>query len=366
MTNHKTRVVLLFGGRSSEHSISCVTATGILQAIDKDRYEVLLVAITRQGSFVLVDEDQMTFTLDPQNMPEVAPNGTRVLWPENADTREFTSIDADGSTRSLGDVDVVFPLLHGLWGEDGTVQGLFELTSIPYVGSGVLGSALCMDKHVVKTVLSSAGIPVAPWHSITSWELERNPEALNGLDEGLTYPLFVKPARAGSSVGVSRITEPQQLEAALEIAFAEDHRVLIETGIVGREVEIAVLQSRGDAAPRTSTVLGEIVFDGKDFYDFDAKYMGSDGVALQLPAEVTEAEFDAIQSAAVLAFEVSQCAGPARIDFFLTEQGPILNEINTMPGFTPISMYPQLWQESGLGYSELVTELIELAAETVR
>ncbi|MHA3724377.1 D-alanine--D-alanine ligase family protein [Leucobacter sp. HY1910] len=358
----KRRVVLLFGGRSSEHGISCVTAAGVLRAIDRTLFDVVLVGLTKRGATVLMqEEDLASYALEAGALPEVTDNGTRVLWPASLDTRAMTVIFEDGSLQSLGHVDAVLPMLHGPYGEDGTVQGMLDLVDMPYVGSGVLGSALCMDKHAVKTVLAAAGIAVAPWRTVTLDEVERDASVVTRLDEGLSYPLFVKPARAGSSVGVSRVTEPGEIAAALEVAFAEDRTVLIESGVTGREVEIAVLEGRDGARPRTSSVIGEIVFTGREFYDFEAKYLGAAGIELELPARVTDAEYEAIRAAAVRSFEVAQCAGLSRIDFFLTEDGPVLNEINTLPGFTPISMYPRLWQESGLGYTELITELIELA-----
>ena len=364
MTAQKTTVAILFGGRSSEHGVSCVTAAGVLQAIDRDRFEVILVGITPQGAQVLMtEEDLAEYRLEAGAMPVVQDNGTRVLWPASTETRALSVIHASGDIAVIGHVDAVLPMLHGPYGEDGTVQGMLDLVGVPYVGSGVLGSALCMDKHAVKTVLADSGIGVAPWRTVTLDELERTPELMRALDEGLTYPLFVKPARAGSSVGVSRITEHQELAHALEIAFREDRTVLIESGVSGREVEIAVLEGRGSGRPRTSSVIGEIVFTGRDFYDFEAKYHGAEGVELVLPAEVTDGEFAAIRDAAVRAFEVTQCAGLARIDFFLTEDGPVLNEINTLPGFTPISMYPRLWEASGLEYRDLITELVELAID---
>ena len=357
-------VVLLFGGRSSEHGISCVTAAGVLRAIDRSRFDVIPVGITRRGATVLVPEEELeTYRLEPGALPEVRDNGTRVLWPASTATRALTLIEQSGSLRTLGHADAVLPMLHGPYGEDGTVQGMLDLVDLPYVGSGVLGSALCMDKHAVKTILADAGIPVAPWRTVTRDELDRDPSVAERLDEGLRYPLFVKPARAGSSVGVSRVEDRSGIAAALETAFAEDRTVLVESGISGREVEIAVLEGRGADRPRTSSVIGEIVFTGRAFYDFEAKYLGASGVELELPARVTDAEFAAIRDAAVRAFEVTQCAGLARIDFFLTDEGPVLNEINTLPGFTPISMYPRLWEESGLGYTELITELVELALE---
>lgn len=360
----KRRVVLLFGGRSSEHGISCVTAAGVLSAINRELFDVVPVAITRDGATVLMHEDDLNeYALHKNALPEVKDNGTRVLWPASTNTRSISVIDATGQIRSLGHVDVVLPMLHGPFGEDGSVQGMFELIDLPYVGSGVLGSALCMDKHAAKTVLSQAGITLAKWNTVTRSQLQANPSLVSTLDQGLSYPLFVKPNRAGSSVGVSKVLEPSQLEAAVTTALREDDLVLIEEGVSGREVEIAVLGGRGGDSPRTSSVIGEIVFTGREFYDFDAKYHGASGVHIELPASVTEPQFAAIREAAIHAFEVTQCAGLARIDFFLTDHGPVLNEINTLPGFTPISMYPQLWQHSGMSYTKLITELIELALE---
>lgn len=362
--NQLQTVVLLFGGRSSEHEISCVTAAGVLHAIDDTRFRVIPVGITKSGATVLVDADRLDgFRLDGDELPHVDDNGSRVLWPASAATRELSVVDADGTIRSLGDIDVVFPTLHGPFGEDGTVQGLLELVDLPYVGSGVLGSALCMDKHAVKTILADSGVAVAPWNTVTRAQMAQDPSRIDRLDEGLAYPLFVKPARAGSSVGVTRVVEPEGLPAAVEIAFAEDSIVLVESGVIGREVEIAVLGGRHGGPTRTSTVVGEIVFSGRDFYDYEAKYLGASGVDLELPAKVTDDELRALQDAAAEAFELAQCGGLARVDFFLTDAGPVLNEINTMPGFTPISMYPSLWAASGLEYTDLITELIDLALE---
>lgn len=360
----KRTVVLLFGGRSSEHGISCVTAAGVLRAIDRANFDVIPVGITRQGATVLMEESDLEgYRLDAAALPEVTDNGTRVLWPASTATRVVSVVDRSGAVRELGSADAVLPMLHGPYGEDGTVQGMLDLVDLPYVGSGVLGSALCMDKHAVKTVLADAGIAVAPWNTVTRSQLDADPMLVSRLDSGLSYPLFVKPARAGSSMGVTKVAAPDELPAALEVAFAEDRTVLVESGVVGREVEIAVLEGRRDARPRTSTVIGEIVISGGGFYDFTSKYLDGSGVRLDLPAEVSEDEFAALQRDAVLAFEIAQCAGLARVDFFLTESGPVLNEINTLPGFTPISMYPRLWEASGLSYTELITELIELAIE---
>lgn len=364
MNATRRTLVLLFGGRSSEHGVSCVTAAGVLRAIDRSLFDVIPVGITKCGATVLMSEDEIAgFSLDGEVLPEVVDNGTRVLWPESVRSRSLSRITADGAVLPLGEIDVVMPMLHGPWGEDGTVQGMLELVGVPYVGSGVLSSALCMDKHAVKTLLAAAGIPVAPWNTVTRGQLSRDPNIVDTLDAGLHYPLFVKPSRAGSSVGVSRVTEPAELPAALEVALVEDSIVLVEQGVTGREVEIGVLGSRGGEEPRVSTAVGEIVFTGREFYDFEAKYLGGSGVELRLPAEVSETDHAALRLAAVRAFEQAQCAGLARIDFFLTQDGPVLNEINTMPGFTPISMYPRLWEESGISYTDLITELVELALE---
>ena len=361
----KRTVVLLFGGRSSEHGISCVTAAGVLRAIDRSRFDVIPVGITKRGATVLLSESDLAdYRLEAGALPEVVENGTRVLWPASIDSKSLTLIKADGSITSLGHVDAVLPTTHGPFGEDGTIQGMLELIDLPYVGSGVLGSALAMDKHVAKTVLADAGIAVAPWRTVTAHEISRNPGIASSLDEGLHYPLFVKPARAGSSVGVSRVTEPTELPAALDIAFAEDSVVLIESGVTGREVEIAVLQGRDGAAPRTSTVIGEIVFTGRAFYDFEAKYLDESSVELTCPADLSPELVERVRELAVRTFEAVGCEGLARVDVFVTPEGDVIvNEINTMPGFTPFSMYPRMWERTGLPYGKLIDELIELALE---
>jgi D-alanine-D-alanine ligase len=367
-------VALLFGGRSSEHSISCATAGGVLEAIDRSRFDVIPVGITRDGAFVLEDDDPAKFRLDVNALPEVLDNGSRILWPDSTATRELSvrmvssgSGSGDGSgaaasVRSLGDVDVVFPILHGPYGEDGTIQGLLELIGLPYVGSGVLASALGMDKHYTKTVLAAAGIAVAPWVTLTAREWAASPSSVTASASALGLPLFVKPARAGSSVGVSKVSSLEHLPAAIEVALREDSRVLIETGIVGREVECGVLGGHDGAAPRVS-VAGEIVMTTREFYDFDAKYLDAPGVELVCPAELTASELAEMQSIAARAFTAIDGAGLARVDFFLTPTGFVVNEINTMPGFTPISMFPKCWIASGLSYPEIIDELIALALE---
>lgn len=356
----KLTVAVLFGGRSSEHSISCATAGGVLAAIDRDRYTVIPIGITRRGAFVLEADDPEKFALDAHSLPEVTDNGTRVHWPESTASRELTVAAADGSVRSLGAVDIVFPILHGPYGEDGTLQGLLELVGLPYVGNGVLASALGMDKHFTKTVFQQNGIPVVPWQTVTVDDWTTNPENAYAALESLGLPAFVKPARAGSSVGVSKVSSPGQLADAMALALAEDNKVLIESGIVGREIEVAVLQGR-PGEPSRASVAGEVVVTGRDFYDFQAKYLDAPGIDLVCPANITDGELGEMQRLALAAFEAIGGEGLARVDFFLTADGWVINEINTLPGFTPISMFPSCWLASGYTYPQLIDELIEVA-----
>jgi D-alanine-D-alanine ligase len=356
----KITVALLFGGPSSEHSISCATAGGVLAAIDRDRFDVIPVGITRDGAFTLEDDDPAKFALDATALPVVADNGTRILWPQSMLSREVSVALPDGTVRVLGDVDVVFPILHGPYGEDGTVQGMLELLGLPYVGSGVLASSLGMDKHFTKTVLRAAGIAVAPWITVQDREWNESADAVRERAEHLGLPAFVKPARAGSSVGVSRVDDWAALDDAMAVALAEDSKVLIEAAVVGREVECAVLGGR-PGQPARASVAGEIVVSGRAFYDFDAKYLGAPGIDLVCPADLTDAELAEMQELSLRAFDAIGAAGLARVDFFLTEQGFVINELNTMPGFTPISMFPKCWLASGLSYPELITELLDVA-----
>ncbi|WP_454141579.1 D-alanine--D-alanine ligase family protein [Microbacterium lacticum] len=357
----RTVVAVLFGGRSSEHSISSATAGGVLQAIDRSRFDVLPIGITRDGAFVLEDDDPDKFALRPEHLPEVVDNGTRIIWPDSVLSREVKVADATG-IRSLGDVDVVFPILHGRFGEDGTVQGFLELLDLPYVGAGLLMSAIGMDKHTTKQVLKAAGVPVVPWATLTRAELDRDPELWERRVRSLGLPVFVKPARAGSSVGVSKVSEWSELGAALETAFAEDRTVLVEQAVTGREIECGVLQGRDGAPPRVS-VAGEIVISGREFYDFDAKYLDAPGIDLVCPADLHPGELAEMQRIAVRAFEAVGGEGLSRVDFFYTGTEFFVNEVNTMPGFTPISMFPTCWIASGMTYPDLISELIDLARE---
>lgn len=358
-------VALLFGGRSSEHTISCATAGGVLSAIDRDKYRVIPIGITREGAFTLQPDDARLFAMDPEAMPHVVDNGSRVRLPESAASREFTVTDAQGNTTSLGDVDVAFPILHGPFGEDGTVQGLLELMGLPYVGNGVLASSLGMDKHFTKTVLEAAGVTVAPWVTVSRASWNRDNDLWRGRARGLGLPVFVKPSRAGSSVGVTKVKAWEELDAALETAWAEDTTALIEQAIEGREIECAVLSGRDGAPPRVS-LAGEIIVTGREFYDFDAKYLDESAAQLVCPAELQEGELREMQRIASRAFTAINGSGLARVDFFFTGSEFVVNELNTMPGFTPISMFPKCWAASGMPYPELIDELIQLGLETLR
>lgn len=361
----KTTVVLLFGGRSSEHSISCATAGGVLSAIDPSKYTVIPVGITRDGAFTLQPDDADLFALNPDAMPAVVDNGTRIHWPDSALSRNLSVTDSDGTTRSLGDVDVVFPILHGPFGEDGTIQGLIELSGLPYVGNGVLASAMGMNKHFTKLALEAAGVAVAPWVTVSATQWQREPAVWRQRASTLGFPVFVKPARAGSSVGVTKVSAPAELDAAFATAFAEDSTALVEQAMTGREIECGVLSGRDGSETRVS-VAGEIVVTGRDFYDFEAKYLDVSAAQLICPAVLYEGELWQMQRTAARAFEAIGGAGLARVDFFFDGIEFVVNEINTLPGFTPISMFPKCWAASGMSYPELIDELIELGLETVR
>ena len=362
----KTRVALVFGGRSSEHAVSCATAAGVMRAIDREAYDVIPIGIARDGHWVLSDGDPARLELTAGQTPEVSTSAAGVVVPLGTSDRSLTVQEPGQVPRSLGEVDVVFPLLHGPFGEDGTIQGLLELADIRYVGSGVLASAAGMDKHYMKVVFSGAGIPVGPYAVITDAQWRRDRAAALDAVGALSYPLFVKPARAGSSMGITKVTDPGDLEAAIEAARAHDRKVIVEQGITGREIECAVLQGRDGAPPRTSEV-GEIEVDrdgGHDFYDFEAKYLEEQGVTLSCPAKVPDDVSAEVRRLAAAAFEALGCEGLARVDCFYTDRGDVIvNEINTMPGFTPHSMYPQMWAASALEFPELIDELITLALE---
>lgn len=361
-TDRKLTVMLVFGGRSSEHSISCATAAGVLGALDRERFDVIPVGITRDGAWTLQADDATAFALHAEALPEVTDNGTRVLLPESTATREVRVI-RDGALESLGEIDVVFPVLHGPYGEDGTVQGALELAGLPYVGSSVLAAAAGMDKHVAKVLFAAAGLRVAHGVTVSAGEWERDPDGLSAsLATDIGFPMFVKPARAGSSVGVSKVADAAGIADAMAVGFAEDDRVLVERGVVGREVEIAILDE-GPGRKPSASVPGEIKLTTAEFYDFETKYLGGEGVELVCPADMTPAEQEEMAELGVRAFRALGARGLSRVDFFLTDDGFVINEVNTMPGFTPISMFPRCWQESGLAYRDLITKLLEVALQ---
>ena len=358
----RLRVALLFGGRSSEHSISCATAGSVLRHLDGERFEPVVVGITPDGVWTLWDGDPAELTLEA--MPVVADNGSRVRLPQVAGEGSLDVEDASGR-RSIP-IDIVFPILHGPFGEDGTLQGALELAGMPYVGNGVLASAVGMDKHYTKTVLEHAGIRVAPWMTVSRGEWLRDADAVRARLGDFAMPVFVKPARAGSSVGVSRVASVLDFDRAMDVALAEDARALVEAGVSGREIELGVLAGRDGGLPRAS-LPGEIELDAGRFYDFDLKYLGGEGVRVICPAELDPETLAGLQTTAIRAFEAIEGAGLARVDFFVSpDHGIVVNEINTMPGFTSISMFPVVWEASGIAYGDLITELIELGLQEQR
>lgn len=355
----KTRVALLFGGASSEHSISCATASGVLAAIDREKYDVLPIGITRDGIFVPAVDDAEHWALTEGELPVVEFAGEIVIWPK-AGAKEFF-VERAGERSSLGEIDVVFPVLHGPNGEDGTIQGFIELVGLPYVGNGVFASAAGMDKEFSKALFVAAGLPVTPHVVIHRDQWLDDPESSLEKVRGLgSLPLFVKPARAGSSVGVSKVSDMKDFAEAVAVAFNEDSKITVEKGLNGRELECAVLSVIGSQKPKVS-VAGEIVIRSGEFYDFAAKYRDPDAAELICPADLTEAQLKQMQELAARAFRALGCFGLARADFFLTKDGFFVNELNLMPGFTPISMYPKCWQASGLSYPDLIDQLIQLA-----
>ena len=336
---NKVRVAIICGGKSSEHEISCISANGILDAIDRSKFEPVLIGITKSGKWLLLPDDTTFITL----------NGALPTVPESGIEVSITSQGLFSGGKNLA-IDVAFPILHGTYGEDGTIQGLFEMIGLRYVGSGVLASAVSMDKSYAKPIFAAAGLKVAPGTVVTSTNFE--------LPSNLQFPLFVKPARSGSSRGTTKVKQSSDLKAAVEAALAFDSKVIIEQAVDGKEIECAVLQSQGKTIV---SPVGEIVISSKyEFYDFQAKYL-DDSMQLvfpDLPAGVEEK----IQSAALTAFNAAGCEGLARVDFFYSTSGDVvINEINTMPGFTPLSVYPKLIEKSGIDYQGLITTLIQTA-----
>ena len=335
----RIRVAVVYGGRSSEHSISCVSAGSILRHLDPARFDVVPVGIARDGSWLRADVDPDELAIAGGKLPEVTGS-------------------ADSALAAVGEilasVDVVFPILHGPYGEDGTIQGLLELAGLPYVGAGVLASAAGMDKEFAKKLMAADGIPVGDFVVLRPGQDAPAAEDIARLG----FPLFVKPARGGSSIGVSRVADPDGLSAAIAEARRHDPKVIIESAIVGRELECGVLEFP-DGDVRASTI-GEIRVPGVGVYDFETKYL-DDAAELDVPAAVDDETEKLLQSLAIRTFNALDCQGLARVDFFLTADGPVVNEINTMPGFTTISMYPRMWGASGIDYETLVGTMVETA-----
>ncbi|MFJ2717341.1 D-alanine--D-alanine ligase family protein [Streptomyces sp. NPDC087437] len=364
--SRKPRVAVVCGGRSSEHGISVVTAGAVLRAIDRTKYEVLPIGITRDGRWALTADEPERMAITEGRTPsveELTDSGEGgVVLPVDPANREVVYSEPGSVPKALGEVDVVFPVLHGPYGEDGTLQGLLELSGVPYVGSGVLASAVGQDKEYMKRVFTSFGLKVGPYVVIRPREWARDPSAARKKIVDFAgehgWPLFVKPARAGSSIGITKVDDLSGLDEAVEEAQRHDPKVLVEAALRGREIECGVLEF--EDGPRASVPAEIPPPEAHAYYDFEAKYIDSTpGV---VPAPLTDEETAEVRRLAVEAFEAASCEGLVRADFFLTEDGEfVINEINTMPGFTPISMYPQMWQASGISYPELVDRLIQAA-----
>ncbi|WP_041304167.1 D-alanine--D-alanine ligase family protein [Mycolicibacterium rhodesiae] len=356
----RIRVAVVYGGRSSEHAISCVSAGSIMRNLDPQRFDVVAVGITPGGTWMLTDAEPDTLAIADRQLPQVTSASGRelALAVDPGRGGELVSLSA-GAGEVLGAVDVVFPVLHGPYGEDGTIQGLLELAGVPYVGAGVLASASGMDKEFTKKLLAAEGLPIGD-----QVVLRPRQQTVSLEDrERLGLPVFVKPSRGGSSIGVSRVTASDQLPAAIELARRNDPKVIVEAAIVGRELECGVLEFP-DGRVEASTV-GEIRVAGvrgreDSFYDFATKYL-DDAAELDVPAKIDDTIADEVRQLAIRAFQAIDCQGLARVDFFLTENGPIINEINTMPGFTTISMYPRMWAASGVDYPTLLATMVETA-----
>ncbi|MBO2463061.1 D-alanine--D-alanine ligase family protein [Actinomadura violacea] len=361
----KIRVAVVFGGRSSEHAISCVTAGAVLAAIDRDRYEVLPIGIARDGRWVLAPQDQRLAIQDGR-LPEVSGGGSPLALPFDPDSRGLMVVEPGKVPATLGEVDVVLPLLHGPYGEDGTIQGLLDLAGVRYVGAGVLASAVGMDKGFMKLVWQARGLPVGPYVLIgdREWRRERKrklDEVKEQLGLAAGRAVFVKPARAGSSMGITRVADEADLEAAVETAREHDPKVVVEAAIEGREIECGVLQGLDDGPPEASLPAEVQMAGDHDFYDFETKYLDG-GTRMAIPPDLPAEAIDEVRAIAAQAFEALDCEGLARVDFFHTPDGRwILNEINTMPGFTPASAFPKMWAATGLDYPSLVDRLIQTA-----
>ncbi|WP_031224748.1 D-alanine--D-alanine ligase family protein [Streptomyces roseochromogenus] len=362
----KPRVAVVFGGRSSEHGISMVTGGAVLGAIDRTKYDVLPIGITREGRWVLTADEPERMAITDRRVPAVEDLAESteggVVLPVDPANREVVYSEPGSVPKALGEVDVVFPVLHGPYGEDGTLQGMLELSGLPYVGAGVLASAVGQDKEYMKRIFTSYGLKVGPYVVIRPREWQQDESAARKKIIDLAgehgWPLFVKPARAGSSIGITKVDDLSGLDEAIATAQAHDPKILVEAAVRGREIECGVLEF--EEGPRASVPAEIPPPDTHAYYDFEAKYIDSTpGI---VPAPLTEEQTAEVRRLAVEAFEAVSCEGLVRADFFLTEDGEfVINEINTLPGFTPISMYPQMWQASGVSYPELIDRLVQAA-----
>lgn len=355
----RTRVAVVFGGRSSEHSISCISAGSVIAALDPERYEVLAVGITPDRRWVLAPEPAALVLGTDGSLPRVD-SGIEVALSSTADLVVAGPGEAPGT---LGQVDVVFPVMHGPWGQDGTLQGLLELAGVRYVGAGVLSSAVGTDKHFMKLLFRAAGLPIQPWVLVAPKAWERDPATIRDAVEALRFPVFVKPARAGSSFGITCVQTPEELDAAIEEARRFDPKVIVESAASGaREVEIGVLQDP-DGGPPVTSEIAEIRVGGEHrFYDFEAKYLPEQHTTLDIPASLPDSVADRVRTLAAQAFTALDVEGLARVDFFVMPDGSVVvNEVETMPGFTATSMFPAMWAASGVDYPQLVDRLVRLA-----
>jgi D-alanine-D-alanine ligase len=365
-TPRKPRVAVVFGGRSSEHAISCVSAGSVIDALDRDKYDVVPIGITPDGRWVLESATPGRLALGPAGeLPSVTGDQEVALRPSHGASAGLVVQDAADVPTSLGEVDVVFPVMHGPWGQDGTLQGMLELAGVRYVGAGVLSSAVGTDKMYMKLLLAAQGLPVLPWVPVRPGEWERDPAAVAESVSALHYPVFVKPARAGSSFGISRVDSADDLGDAIAAAEKFDPKVLVEAAAVdAREVEIGVLQGLAGGAPETSEIAEIRVDPAHQFYDFEAKYLPEENTALDVPADLEAHIADKVRALAVQAFAALDVEGLARVDFFVFPDGRVvLNELETMPGFTSTSMFPRMWAASGVSYPELVDRLVQLALD---
>lgn len=350
----KIRVGVVFGGQSSEHEVSLQSAKNIVDALDKSKFDVVLLGVDKQGQWHISDTSNYLINADNPETIELNSTNQQISVLPGAEQSQLVNVTTH---TALSQIDVIFPIVHGTLGEDGTLQGMLRILNIPFVGSDVLGSSVCMDKDVCKRLLRDAGLNVAPFVTVTRANPSRYTFA--DLEKSLGLPLFIKPANQGSSVGVSRVTNEAEFTEALTLAFRYDSKVVIEKGIKGREIECGIL---GNDNPQASRC-GEIVVKG-GFYSYDTKYIDGEAAQLFVPAKLDKAIEDTIRDVAIRAFQATECFGLARVDVFLTDDNEVIvNEINTLPGFTKISMYPKMWGASGIGYSDLITHLIELALE---